>query len=248
MTTMRASMTLRLWGTLSFSPVLACVVLSACAHAPSLPNRFPGVVADRADTTSSCSDSVAAFRRVVSEFQSRQQNAAISVGVRYHGATVFREATGRASLEGGIPADAAMAFSIASVTKAFTGVALLKLVETGQIDLDAEIQRYVPDFPRHPSGRPVTLRMLAHHLGAVRHWGPERDERLYVRHFDDVHDILALFRDDPWVPGLTPLTRYSYSSYGYNAIAMAIQNASRTSLLIRAFDETAQAIGRGRSG
>jgi serine beta-lactamase-like protein LACTB, mitochondrial len=68
--------------------------------------------------------------------------------------------------------------------------------------------------------------MLAHHLGAVRHWGAERDERIYARHFDDVHEILALFRDDPWVPDLEPLTGYSYSSYGYNALAMAIQAAA----------------------
>ncbi|MGI9077877.1 MAG: serine hydrolase domain-containing protein [Gemmatimonadaceae bacterium] len=216
------------------SPLAICLVvagaLSACARSPGLPSRsLHDDAAIRSGTLSSCSDSVAAFRRIVSEFQSRQQNAAVSVGVRHHGYTVFREATGLASRENRIPADPAMAFSLASVTKAFTGVALLKLVETGRIDLDAEIQRYVPDFPRHPSGRPVTLRMLAHQLGAVRHWGPERDDRLYARHFDDVHDILALFRDDPWVPDLAPLTRYSYSSYGYNVLAMAIQSASRNS-------------------
>ena len=227
MTSEPSSMTRRLRETLRLSPLLACVVLGTCARAPSLPNGSLGAVAGAsADMPSPCSDSAAAFRRVVSEFQARQQNTAISVGVRHHGLTVFREATGLASLENEIPADPAMAFSIASITKAFTGVALLKLVEARRIDLDAEIQRYVSDFPRHPSDRPVTLRMLAHHLGAVRHWGPERNERLYARHFDDVHDILALFREDPWVPDLAPLTRYSYSSYGYNALAMAIQSVS----------------------
>jgi CubicO group peptidase (beta-lactamase class C family) len=68
--------------------------------------------------------------------------------------------------------------------------------------------------------------MLAHHLGAVRHWGPERNEMTYARRFDDVHDILALFREEPWVPNLEPLSRYSYSSYGYNALGMAIQRAA----------------------
>ena len=173
-----------------------------------------------------CSESVDTFRQIVSEFQSRQQNVAIVVGVRHHGRTMFREAAGFASLEDRISADPSMAFAIASITKAFTGVALLKLVEAQRIDLDAEIQRYVSDFPRYPGGLPVTLRMLAHHLGAVRHWGRERNEQLYARHFDDVHDILALFRDDPWVSNLAPLTRYSYSSYGYNALAMAMQAAS----------------------
>ena len=211
---------------LSISAVVAGA-LSACAHSPNRPGgSIDAVAAARTLRASPCSDSMAAFRRVVSEFQSRQQNTAISVGVRHQGHTVFREATGFASLENGTPADPAMAFSVASITKAFTGAALLMLVEAGRIDLDAEIQRYVPSFPRHPSGRAVTVRMLAHHLGAVRHWGSERNEQLYARHFDDVNDILALFRDDPWVPNLAPLTRYSYSSYGYNALAMAIQAAS----------------------
>lgn len=221
------SITRRFRSTLPLSPVLACLVLGSCFRAPNPPNGFLGVRPNvRTEAWSLCSDSLAAFRRVVSQFQSRQQNTAISVGVRHNGHTVFREATGLANVESGIPADSGIAFRIASITKAFTGAALLKLVEARRIDLDAEIQRYVPDFPRHPSGRPMTVRMLTHHLGAVRHWGPERNEALYARHFDDVHDILALFRDDPWVVDLAPLTRYSYSSYGYNLLGMAIQRAS----------------------
>ncbi len=148
------------------------------------------------------------------------------VGIRSEGRTVFREASGWADEAAGARTDPSMAFSIASITKAFTGAALLKLVAAGQIDLDAEIQQYVPQFPRHPSGRPVTVRMLAAQLGAVRHWGPERNDSLYARHFDDVDDILPLFADSAWVPNLLPLTEYSYSSYGYNVLAMAIQQAS----------------------
>ncbi len=208
----------------------SCVLLGSCAHAPSVANRVGGKTA-LACTNSSCSchDSTAALRQVVAEFQSRQQNAAVVVGIRHNGHTVFLEATGFANLESRVQVDSAMAFGIASITKAFTGVALLRLVEDGRIDLNAEIQRYVPEFPRHPSGRPVTVRMLAHHLGSLRHWGAERNESLYTRHFDNVADILPLFRDQPWVPDLAPLTRYSYSSYGYNALAMAIQSASGSS-------------------
>lgn len=201
---------------------LLALLLAACVSTRSpieTQQRHTAPVAE-----SPCSPD--AFRTIVAEFQQRQQNAAISVGVRHNGVTVFREATGFADIERAIPADPSMAFSIASITKAFTGAALLKLGESGRIDLDAEIQRYVPDFPRHPGGRPVTLRMLAHHLGAVRHWGPERNETLYARHFDDVHEILALIRDDPWVPDTDPLTKPEYSSYGYNVLAMAMQNAA----------------------
>ena len=212
--------------------VLACATFAACVPARTPPtitaSGNPQAVL-RTGAPGGCADSALAFRRVVTEFQSRQQNVAISVGVLQRGRIVFREAFGFADKEAGLRADPSMVFSIASITKAFTGAALLKLVEDGRVDLDAEIQRYVPDFPRHPSGTPITVRMLASHLSGLRHWGPERNEALYARHFDDVRDILPLFRDSAWVPGLPPLTRYAYSSYGYNALAMAIQNISGVS-------------------
>lgn len=209
--------------------VLACASLAACA-----PTRMQSTNPASADSRAAlpagrgeaCADSAAAFRRVITEFQSRQQNVAISVGVLHRGRIAYHEAFGFADKEAGLRADPSMAFSIASITKAFTGAALLKLVEEGRIGLDDEIQKYVPDFPRHPSGRRITVRMLASHLSALRHWGPERNDALYARHFDDVHDILPLFRDSAWVADLAPLTRYSYSSYGYNVLAMAIQSAA----------------------
>ena len=183
-------------------------------------------LAARSANGQSCAASAFAFRRVVTEFQARQQNVAISVGVMRDGRIIFNEASGLADKEANAPAAATTAFSIASVTKAFTGAALLLLVEQGKIDLDAEIQRYVPAFPRHPGGTPITIRMLAAHLSGVRHWGPERNDALYARHFDNVLDILPLFKDSAWVTGIPPLTRYWYASYNYNTLAMAIQQAS----------------------
>ena len=170
-----------------------------------------------------CRDSGAAFRRIIGEFQSRQRNVALVAAVLRDGHLVFNEASGLADREAGIAATVDTRFGIASVTKAFTGAALLKLYQEGRINLDTEIQRYVPEFPRHPQGR-VTIRELAAHLGGIRHWGPERDSALYARHFDNVLDILPLFRDSPFVA--PPDTRYSYSSYGYNLLAMAIQQAA----------------------
>jgi CubicO group peptidase (beta-lactamase class C family) len=112
---------------LLFLGLLVVLGVGACAHSadgPSPAHPAEGVAGDAA--VSLCSDSADAFRSIVSEFQSRQQNVAISVGVQQGGRTVFREATGLADLENRVPADPAMAFGTASITKAFTGVALLR--------------------------------------------------------------------------------------------------------------------------
>ncbi len=61
-------------------------------------------------------------------------------------------------------------FRVASVSKLFTDVAVMQLVERGTLDLDAPLERYAPDaLPRNPFGAPVTLRqLLAHRSGMVR--------------------------------------------------------------------------------
>ncbi len=69
-----------------------------------------------------------------------------------------------------IPATAETVYRVGSVSKLFTDVAVMQLVERGQIDLDAPITKYLPDFrPANPFRKPITLRqMMAHRSGLVR--------------------------------------------------------------------------------
>jgi len=61
-------------------------------------------------------------------------------------------------------------FRVGSVSKLFTDIAIMQLVEQGKVDLDAPVSRYLADFhPRNPYDRPITLRQLmSHRSGLVR--------------------------------------------------------------------------------
>ena len=61
-------------------------------------------------------------------------------------------------------------FRVGSVSKLFTDVAIMQLVEQGKVDLDAPVTRYLPEFhPRNPYEKPITLRQLmSHRSGLVR--------------------------------------------------------------------------------
>ena len=170
-----------------------------------------------------CQEKRPALSAALKDIQKRQRNIGLSGLVVLKGQTILAEYLGYADLEHRVPVARDTRFGVASITKAFTGLALLKLNETGKVDLDAPIQKYVPSFPVKP-GTPITLRLLAAHLAGVRHWRTERTPELYARHFDDVMEILPLFKDDTLVA--PPGTKYSYSSYGYNLIGAAIQSAS----------------------
>ncbi|HJZ53553.1 MAG TPA: serine hydrolase [Gemmataceae bacterium] len=69
------------------------------------------------------------------------------------------------------PATAETVYRVGSVSKLFTDVAVMQLVEEGKLDLDAPLTKYVPDFQPHtkPEHKPITLRMLmAHRSGLIR--------------------------------------------------------------------------------
>jgi serine beta-lactamase-like protein LACTB, mitochondrial len=170
-----------------------------------------------------CREQRQALKAAVADIQRRQRNIGLSALVMLGGETVIAENLGYADLEHRVPVTNETRFGVASITKAFTGLSLLKLREAGRIDLDAPIQRYVPAFPVKPGGV-ITPRLLAAHLAGIRHWGPERNAALYARHFDDVNDVITLFKDDTLVA--PPGTKASYSSYGYNLLGAAIQSAS----------------------
>jgi CubicO group peptidase (beta-lactamase class C family)/D-alanyl-D-alanine dipeptidase len=68
------------------------------------------------------------------------------------------------------PATAETVYRVGSISKLFTDLVVLQLVEEGRLDLDAPVTAYLPDFaPRNPYDVPVTLRrMMSHRSGLVR--------------------------------------------------------------------------------
>jgi serine beta-lactamase-like protein LACTB len=181
------------------------------------------VHAQRSPQLAACRARSPALRNAIADIQRRQRNIGLSALVMLGGETVVAENLGYADLEHRVPVTSQTRFGVASITKAFTGLALLKVHEAGRIDLDAPIQRYVAAFPVKPGGA-ITPRLLAAHLAGIRHWGQERNADLYARHFDDVNDIIPLFKDDTLVA--RPGTKASYTSYGYNLLGAAIQSAA----------------------
>lgn len=69
-----------------------------------------------------------------------------------------------------IPATAHTVYRVGSVSKLFTDIGIMQMVESGKIDLDAPVEKYVPDFhPHDPFATPITLReLMSHRSGLLR--------------------------------------------------------------------------------
>jgi CubicO group peptidase (beta-lactamase class C family)/D-alanyl-D-alanine dipeptidase len=83
---------------------------------------------------------------------------------------VWARGFGWADTKAHTPATGDTVYRVGSVSKLFTDLAVMRLVERGALDLDAPLARYLPDFkPANPFGKPITLRQLmAHRSGLVR--------------------------------------------------------------------------------
>lgn len=82
-----------------------------------------------------------------------------------NGKIVRSIAVGTADLQHSVPVSSQTVFPIYSCTKAFTGVAIMQLVEDGKLDLSAPIARYLDDLPE--SWRPITVKQLLTHVSGL---------------------------------------------------------------------------------
>ncbi len=123
---------------------------------------------------------------------------------------------GYADLENKTPAIAESAYRLASITKSMTGEAIVQLAERGKLDLDAEIQKYVPDYPVQKW--PVTARNLLTHTGAGQTGSGIGPEQVSTK------EVVARISKYPiqYETGM----RFDYQTAGYNLLGAAVENVS----------------------
>ena len=93
---------------------------------------------------------------------------ALSIALVDDQETVWAQGFGYADPEDSIPATARTVYRVGSVSKLFTDIAIMQLVERGQLDLDAPITAYLPDLrPASPFRAMPTLRQLMSHRGGL---------------------------------------------------------------------------------
>jgi CubicO group peptidase (beta-lactamase class C family) len=142
----------------------------------------------------------------------------LSVAVGAGGEIVWAEGFGWADVEKRVPVAPAMRFRIGHASNALTSAAVGLLLEKGRLNLDDEIQKYVPAFPRKQW--PVTLRQLMGHVAGVRHYDNEGDY-MPTGHCERASEGLRIFADDPL--RFEPETEYRYSTFGWILVSAAVE-------------------------
>jgi len=158
-----------------------------------------------------------AITALVERHVAAKQSTAVSVAIYTGQLPIWTHAAGKADVENDVAATPKSMFRLASISKPFTAVAIMRLVEMGKVNLDTPVQKYLPQFPR--KRWPVTLReLLCHQSGIGWYRGSDMQS---TRHFPSVTAGLEMFAKDPLL--FEPGTRTLYSSYGFNLAGAVIE-------------------------
>ncbi|MDB4945834.1 MAG: beta-lactamase/prolyl oligopeptidase [Labilithrix sp.] len=195
---------------------------AGCRPAERLPPAsVPAAITPRVDPR---------WERVVRAFESSLEACPApggAIGVVLDGKPAFTAARGVRKLGTSALVTTSTLFRLESVTKTFTALTALSLVERLALDLDAPVTDLVPwvSFADREMARQVTLRRLLTHTA-----GLGRNQILRLRDVRRGFEYEDLFGKNALTLG--PLDQFEYSNTGYLLVGAAIERASR-----RSFDD-----------
>ncbi|GAB6944183.1 serine hydrolase [Vulcanisaeta sp. JCM 14467] len=155
----------------------------------------------------------------------------LSIGIIKDGELIYARGFGFRDIERGLPATPRTIYGIGSITKSFTALAILKLVEDGRLSLDDPVDRYV-QVRLNPRGSVTIHHLLTHSsglpalgyaeayingvLGLDSNWLP----------LSTPEDVLTFMRDAADWAVARPGERFFYLNEGYVILGLIIRRVS----------------------
>lgn len=160
--------------------------------------------------------------RIAEEALARVPMTGMSIAVLRGSKLIHAAGYGKANLELDVPATPQTVYRLASVTKQFTAAAILRHAERGDLKLDDDLRKYLPDFDT--GGRLITIRQLLDHTSGIRDL-TTIDTVMANRSLDVTHQqVFAALSRAPF--DFEPGERYRYNNSGYWLLGAVIEKLS----------------------
>lgn len=155
-----------------------------------------------------------------SQYKPGEPGAAVLVA--RNGKVIYRNAFGMANMELGVAMKPEMVFEIGSMTKQFTAVSILMLMEQGKLSLDDEITKYIADYPTQ--GNKITIHHLLTHTSGIKSYTGMMEWRPLWRKDMQPMEMIDLFMNQPM--DFAPGEKYLYNNSAYFMLGYIIEKAS----------------------
>ena len=149
--------------------------------------------------------------------------AGLSIAIARGDRIVFAKGYGYADLENQVPATAETIFKVGSVTKQFTALSIMQLVEQKKIALTDDVSKYLPDLTL---GRPITIAQLLDMTSGLKNY-----TGISSAFSDDSFRIelgkkrmAEIIKAQP--PDFAPGTNWSYTNSGFYLAGLIVEKLS----------------------
>ena len=197
------------------------------AQPPPRNGTNPPAVFSDPDRRAKLSAAFPEIDRMIGEFMTRTRVPGAAWGIVIDGELAHIGVAGYRDVPGKAPVTRDSVFRIASMTKSFTAMAILKLRDEGKLSLDSPAERYVPElkslkYPTSDSPR-ITVRDLLSHAEGFPEDNPWGDQQLAATEEEFTR---MLQQGIPF--SNAPSIAYEYSNYGFAILGRIVTNVSGT--------------------
>ena len=176
------------------------------------------------------SDPQGSLTLALEEFRAKYDRQAVAIAVTRGDELLRASASGKANVESDLGATADTGFLVASISKTITATAVMQLVESGSLNLDADISGYLPFTLRNPHApaKPLTVRQLLAHTSSITDNAIYSVYEEFYSYGSDPTISLADFCTSVFQKGGSRYSTVSFakkapgSSYQYSNIAFAL--------------------------
>ncbi|MCX2433040.1 serine hydrolase domain-containing protein [Pedobacter sp. GR22-10] len=141
--------------------------------------------------------------------------------VARNGKSVYQKAFGNANIELGVKMQTQNVFQLGSMTKQFTAIAILMLVEQGKIDLQKPISAYIPDYPM---GDQITVHHLLTHTSGIKDFTKMKSLNQIAQQNLSPKQMVDFFKNGP--VDFNPGEKFEYNNSGYVILGYLIELVS----------------------
>lgn len=141
------------------------------------------------------------------------------------GTIIYNKAFGLSNLELNVPMISNSVFEIGSMTKQFTAISIMMLMEKGKLNLDDEITKFIPDYPTH--GNKITVHHLLTHTSGIKNFTSMKEIRNIATKNMAPTDLIDFFKNEPM--DFNPGDEFKYSNSGYVILGYIIETVAEKS-------------------
>jgi CubicO group peptidase (beta-lactamase class C family) len=163
--------------------------------------------------------------KLYKEYAEKNHFPGFTYGLVVDGKLVHTGSMGYTDVDKKTPATTQSLFRVASMSKSFTGMAILQLRDAGKLSLDDRADRYIPELKNAKlltaDSPPITLRHLLTHAAGFPEDNPWGDRQLDVS-----KEEFVKFLQSPLSFSNAPGVAYEYSNLGFALLGSIIEKVS----------------------